>query len=309
MLRLQLRDRAMTPTELKSVMMKHLDRSAMALQVREACAVFKPSGERLLTYLPRALSEEACRAAYPFLHWAGKFSSNNRGTYGGASFKGVRGDGLKLDGTQSKTNYGANVHSVVAGAFDRYTRIPYCRQTILSTTKPEEWAACLPFIQEAAELFKRHVPDRYQAQLAVAKKTHPAYVIPKTPFTTLTINNCVAGTVHTDKGDYGPGFGVIAVLRRGNYKGGELIFPQYGAGADLQDTDVILFDAHEPHTNLPFSDQEGPEGKPEDGGWERISVVFYFRQKMLQCLSPAEELARAKSLGSFAEDDNPTDQT
>jgi hypothetical protein len=117
-------------------------------------------------------------------------------------------------------------------------------------------------------------------------------VIPGTPFTTLTINNCVSGGFHTDAGDFEPGFGVIAVLRRGSYRGCLLGFPAYGVAADLQDGDVLLFDPHEVHGNTPYEGCVGEEGKD----WERISVVFYYRKKMVDCLSPQEELQRAKTL-------------
>jgi hypothetical protein len=145
-----------------------------------------------------------------------------------------------------------------------------------------------------ADIFRREIPDRYAAQESAANRTHPAYVIPDSPFTTLTINNCVAGAYHTDSGDYEPGFGCIVVFRRGHYDGALLGFPAYGCAADLHHRDVILFDAHEVHGNTPFQNTVGVEG--ED--WERLSVVFYFREKMTECLAPSDELERAKRLGS-----------
>ena len=90
-----------------------------------------------------------------------------------------------------------------------------------------------------------------------------------------------------------PGFGCILVLRRGSYAGGELVLPAYRVGADLQDRDLLLFDVHELHGNLPLVG-EGPPMLPEQGGYERISVVFYFRANMVECLPPELELERAK---------------
>ncbi len=184
------------------------------------------------------------------------------------------------------------IRSAIAGNFDRNPRFPYCRETIFSTSNPEEWKACEPLIQEAARVFEANVAERYAAQAEAAKKTHPAYVIPSTPFTTITVNNCVSGGFHTDAGDYEPGFGVITALRRGQYRGCLLGFPAFGVAVDLQDRDVLLFDPHEVHGNTPFEDCVGEEGTD----WERISIVFYFREKMLECLGPAEELARAQKL-------------
>ena len=144
-----------------------------------------------------------------------------------------------------------------------------------------------------ASAFQQALPRRYAAQEAAARATHPAYVIPGTPFTTLTVNNTIASAYHYDKGDYAPGFGCILVLRRGAYSGGELVLPAYRVGADLQDRDLLLFDVHELHGNLPLVG-EGPPMLPEQGGYERISVVFYFRANMVECLPPEQELERAK---------------
>lgn len=282
---------------------RHVQASDYSLALTDNASVFKPNGQRLITLLRSAITHEASEAAYPFFHWLRHAKSANRGAYVGVprgAESGLRKKRRRKDGTLSNTNIavGEPVRSAIVGFFDRYPRIPYCRETALSTEKPEEWGACLPFIQQAAALFQEHVPERYQAQLEAAKKTHPAYVLPGTPFTTVTVNNCVAGGYHRDAGDYGPGFGVIVVLRRGQYRGCDLVFPKYRCAVDLQDRDVILFDPHEVHGNAPFFDQQGEEGKD----WERISLVLYFRTKILDCLAPVEELARAKARGMISEE-------
>lgn len=265
-------------------------------------SVFKPNGERLLTVCREAISKEAIDAAFPFMWELRKQSTTNRGAYAGDSDvklgsrqeikHGVRRSVVKLDGTISKTNYAAPVRSSVVGYFDRNPRFPYCRETAYVTANPVLWGQALPFIQQIGRLFRDTIPDRYAAQLEMAQKTHPAYVIPETPFTTVTVNNTVAGAYHTDKGDYEPGFGCMAVFRRGVYRGGQTVFPKYGVGADLQHGDVIFFDPHEVHGVIPFHDSVGWEA--ED--WVRISMVFYFRAKMVDCLEPTAELERAKQL-------------
>jgi hypothetical protein len=84
----------------------------------------------------------------------------------------------------------------------------------------------------------------------------------------------------------------MAVMRRGHYRGAELVFPKYGVGADLQHGDVIFFDPHEVHCNLAFREGIGVEA--ED--WARISMVMYFRTRMVDCLEPRAELERAKGV-------------
>lgn len=92
--------------------------------------------------------------------------------------------------------------------------------------------------------------------------------------------------VHTDKGDYKDGFGVIVVLRRGQYRGAHLVFPEWGVSADLQHGDVLFFNSHDWHGVTPFRDLASDA--------IRISLVFYFREKMVKCGNGAAELENAK---------------
>lgn len=296
---------SLSDAETKALLGKKGKRSDAVIIAHEPVSVFKPNGSRLLTTLRGAIDEKLIDAAWPFMWEMRKYETFNRGSYAGEDAAnndrrsqekqgGVRYRAVKRDGTVSNTNHAPGVRSAIAGFFDRNPRFPFCRETMFSTKHPEKWAAAFPFIQRVGELFKEVVPERYAAQLEAAQKTHPAYVIPGTPFTTITINNTVAGAYHTDKGDFAPGFGIIVVFRKGTYGGAELVFPKYGVGADLQHGDIIFFDPHEVHGNLPFRDGQGHEG--ED--WVRISMVFYFRERMLECLEPAQELERAKLVRS-----------
>lgn len=295
-------DGLLSDAETKKLLGKKGKRSDAAIIAHEEVSVFKPNGTRLLTTLRGRIDPALIDAAFPFMWEMRKFTTTNRGAYVGSeriedvggdkAVSGMRYKPVKNDGTMSNTNYAAPVRSVVAGAMDRSPRIPYCRQTAYSTQHADKWGLAFPFIQRVAQLFQEICPERYAAQLEAAQRTHSAYVIPGTPFTTITVNNTVAGAYHTDKGDYAPGFGVIVVFRKGTYRGAELVFPKYRVGADLQHGDVIFFDPHEVHGNLPFYDGQGHEG--ED--WLRISMVFYFRERMLDCLEPGAELERAKQV-------------
>lgn len=265
------------------------DDYAMLLAHGDA-TVFKPNGQRLMTVLRGAISEGSADAAYPWLHTLKKHTTANRGAYSGEKreFK------IKKNGERSNTSQTPPVRSCVIGHFDRYPRYPFCGTSPIIVKDPEGWTQIQPMVREVSELFKLHARDRWDKQREIATNTHPAYVIADTPFTTMTVNNTVAGGFHTDAGDFKEGLGVMSVLRRGAYRGCNLVVPAYGVAVDLGDRDVILFDVHEIHGNTPFVDAVGEEADPE--GHERISIVYYYRQKMVDCLSPAEELERAKKL-------------
>jgi hypothetical protein len=282
----------------------HAKPSDVKLALTGDASVFKPDGKRLLILRRGAIPTTVIDRAYPFMYALRSQVSRNRGNYAGEDGEpeekkhvgaGKRYRMVKEDGTISNTSFAPPVRSAIVGFFTRNPRMPFCRETAYTTAHHKEWGECLPFIQAIGELFREVAPDRYMAQMEAARKTHPAWIIPKTPFTTVTVNNTVSGAYHTDKGDYKAGFGVMAVFRKGTYQGADLVFPKYGVGADLQHGDVIFFDPHEVHGNIPFSGGIGKEA--ED--WSRISMVFYFREKMLQCGSPQEELARVKDKGAI----------
>src|SRR6266705_3309277 len=85
-----------------------------------------------------------------------------------------------------------------------------------------EWETLRPLLMAVAAHLQAHVPDRYAAQLAEADRTDPAWVVPGTPFTTVTVNNTWPTGVHTDKGDLDAGFSTITCLRQGPYTCGHL---------------------------------------------------------------------------------------
>jgi hypothetical protein len=62
--------------------------------------------------------------------------------------------------------------------------------------------------------------------------------------------------------------------------------PKYGVGLNIGHGDVALFDVHEVHGNT---------APKKISYYERISVVCYYREKMIYCGSKEYELDRAKT--------------
>lgn len=252
--------------------------------------VLKPDGKPLCVYLPGAVAEHARDdAVYDVLHSLRKDVTKNRGAASGTK---------RLNGGNPRRSYALEVASVPIGAMDPAGQQRYCRLTAWTGQHLPEWQTLQPLLQTVAGQLADHVPDRYANQASAAADTDPAWVVPGTPFTTVTVNNTYPTGVHTDKGDLDAGFSTIACLRRGEFTGGRLMFPAYRVAVDMADGDLILMDAHEWHGNTPIVCACGtrPNGPCVECGAERISVVSYFRTKMTRCGSPAEELERARSL-------------
>jgi hypothetical protein len=266
--------------------------------VRDDCIVLRPDGSPLLVLRRNALPAAACAAAFPALRPAAN-DTRNRGMAAGPVVEpagdparavraesGIRFFPIKRDGTLSRTNQAGTVQSGIVGYFDRSARHPYCRQTAFNANHPGRFAAAVPLFRAADRVFAESVPDRHAAQMAYVRRTSPDFVIPGTSFTTVTVNLNWQTAVHKDIGDLPAGFGVMTVLRAGSYSGCFLCFPAYRLAVDLRTRDVLLADVHEWHGNTPFT------GVP--GSFVRLSLVLYYRSRMAECGTAAEELALVK---------------
>ena len=131
-----------------------------------------------------------------------------------------------------------------------------------------------------------YAPERYAKQRAIADASSKDFVIKDTSFTTVTVNKNFRTACHTDAGDFAKGFGNLGVISMGKYEGFITVIPKYGLGIDVQNSDIALFDVHEVHGNT----------EPvKISYYERISVVCYYREKMIYCGSQEYELNRAKT--------------
>lgn len=176
----------------------------------------------------------------------------------------------------SDTTYANQVNSGIAGFFDRYPRIPYCRETAYSSQNPERFNKAVPYIDAISKWFRTLMPERYAYQNAKAKEIDPGFLLGDSVYTTITINKNFQTACHYDAGDLKKGFGNIVALSNGvPYEGGYTVFPKYGVAVDLQPGDICLFDPHELHGNTEITSESGKH--------ERVTVVLYFREKMLNC--------------------------
>lgn len=254
--------------------------------------VRKPDGQPLCVYLPGHLRSFAQDTqVYDVLHSLRKHRTDNRGEASGTQRVRI--------GEQKRTRT-ALIASAVVGSIDPGGNYRYCRLTAWTGENLPGYTQLHPLLQAMGQAMAQHVPTRHQAQLQHVQATHPAWVIPDTPFTTVTVNNTYPTGVHTDKGDLAAGFSTLACIRRGTFTGGHLTFPRYRVAVNMQDGDLLLMDAHEHHGNtaircscLDQGQRRTLNGPCTSCNAERISVVAYYREKMTSCGTPEQEAARA----------------
>lgn len=267
--------------------------------IGEPVRILRPDGKPLCIYLPQAAREITDQTFEEFSKI--RIQTTNRGYASGSERHFLEGAG------RGRTE---PVTSAILGSFDPAGGQTYCRLTAFTAREVDRWESLQPYFQRIAELLEEHVPDRYAAQVRYAQATHPDWIIRDTPFTTITVNNTYPTAVHTDKGDLDSGFSTLGVMRRGNFEGGHLSFPQYGISVDMQHGDVLLMDAHDWHGNTPMHCSDCGEKlrryehSCEQGEMraaalgeeyvspERVSIVCYFRTKMVGCDSMTEEIRK-----------------
>lgn len=208
--------------------------------------------------------------------------TESRGTASGSSHKRIR-----KDGSTSNITVGNKVLSGAVGFADPAAMIRYCRKTGFTRQYFDKFQAGIPFVQAVDGLYKDLCPQHYARQLKYAKGTDQNYVIPGTCFTTVTVNKDFITAVHKDAGDLPEGFGNLIAYRKGDWKGCHFTLPEFGVGIDLQNGDALFVDVHKWHGNTPFQNWN-------DETCERISFVLYYREYMLKCSSPEDELFNTK---------------
>lgn len=258
---------------IQTVVGKILTDDAYDLLLNGPTAITIPDGKggrkQLLKYLPGAFAPEEMASFYDVLHELKSYETTNRGNASGT----VRQKAFE----DSTWTYSKPVASAIIGAFDAAPPKNYCRLTAFTGKENEKFASLFPLFEKIGALFGEHVPERYQEQMRWVRETPEDWVVPGTPFTTITVNNTYPTGVHTDKGDLDEGFSTLAVLRRGQYLGGRLVFPQWRVAADLQDGDLLLMDAHQWHGNtaMELLDPECyvPHPEPTKATW-RLGVLM-----------------------------------
>jgi hypothetical protein len=288
---IDLRVRTQIPQEeLEEKVGKILTDADLNIVVTGDARVRKPDGSLLCVYRKGIVPMEMREEIRPVLRSLRSGGTDNRGHASGTE---------RVKGGQTRTR-SALVSSSILGSIEARGSFKFCRLTAWTGRETEEFKGLWPFFQFLGNRFALDVPERHTVQMEHVARTHPDWVIPDTPFTTITVNNTYPTGVHQDKGDLDEGFSVLSTLRTGMYEGGILTFPEYRIGVDMQDGDVLLMDAHEWHGNTRFIPDipRRPRGMPDwdQLSFERISTVAYFRTNMIKCGDIPSEEERRKML-------------
>jgi len=181
----------------------------------------------------------------------------------------------------SDTSYANAVLSGIAGFFDRYPRIPFGRATSYTEFNYDTYKKCYPFTTRLSEKFEELLPRRFAYQKEQADKLDEQFRVggKRTVFTTITVNKNFRTACHRDAGDLNDGYSNLTVIAKDkDWEGGYLVLPEFRVAINIRPGDLLLVNNHAGiHGN---TEMIPPEGKSIED-MERISLVMYFREKML----------------------------
>jgi hypothetical protein len=263
-------DKDYNDDKLDKVLNHKLKPSQIKTIINHDADVYTKEGKLLLRFRKDKLKKENSDAFYENVIKFAENTTQNRGSASGSKNKNI------YENPKIKSN--------ILGYFDKLAPgqkfilknkgIPLPKITVRETRflidYPEKYKKLLPMIKEIDKYYEQYIPEPYKKQRRKANQT--PFKISGTAFTTVTTNVNYQTTVHRDKGDDIEGFGNLAVIEHGKYKGGETCFPQYGIGVDVRTGDILYMDVHQPHGNLPIK-LESPDAK-------RLSIVCYLRKNI-----------------------------
>ncbi|KAG5509339.1 hypothetical protein JKF63_06649 [Porcisia hertigi] len=218
-------------------------------------------GQRIVAvYIPGGVPKETCRAAAAVLEPA-------------ATKKNLR----------AATNGGLPPDTGLVGYYDYLTNpTPHkCRETAFSRKNWGLFSQSEPLLKHLDKLYSQLAPTHHHLQRVAI----PAqYQLCGTVFSTITVNRNFRTAVHTDKGDFRSGLGVLSVIN-GEFEGCHLAIKKLKKAFQLKVGDVLLFDTSLEHGNTEVMNPENH--------WQRTSIVCYLRTGLMSSVC---EMERRKHL-------------
>lgn len=191
-------------------------------------------------------------------------------------------------GHQSKIDRAKSTMGGIVGYFGRTQRQPFCRLTKYAMEHFEDFKQSWALLQWVGRFYEALMPEAFARQAEAVAASSQDFVIPGTPFSTVTVNRNFMTACHYDSGDFRGGFGNLVVVRQGKYQGAETCFPSWGVGVDVRTGDILLMDVHQLHGNLPM--------QKADPNATRLAMVLYFREDIQKCGTAEVEVQEGRKL-------------
>ena len=174
---------------------------------------------------------------------------------------------------QSRSN---QCYSNVVGAIVRSGRIPYGRLSVSTLKRWDDFLAQKPLFHEINDLFRELMPEAFaDLNARFSKVKDERYNFLGTAFSSCTINNNYQLAPHVDGFNAKNGKAALFVMEKGDWSGGEFVFPTMGIGFNIRKGDLFIGDNQSTmHAMLPF------DFHSEDA--ENIMGVLYSKEDLIK---------------------------
>lgn len=272
--------RQLTENQAEQLKGQFLDETSFDQLITYDCDGYDANGLLVFKFRKQAIPHEVVKSGYE------SFKDSITLTDGRGMAAGGNAPRIRKDGSISKIMIASKVFSGNAGYMDAGAMVHYCRRTAFARDYFEKFKTGIPFVEYIDGLYKELCPEHYARQIKISLATNQNYRIGGTSFTTVTVNRNFQTAVHKDSGDLPDGFGNLCVYRQGHYDGSYFCLPEYRTAIDMHTGDILFVDVHRFHGNTPFKNQSKD--------FMRVAFVMYYREGMIKCQGPAEELHRIK---------------
>ncbi|CAM37473.1 putative j-binding protein [Leishmania braziliensis MHOM/BR/75/M2904] len=218
-------------------------------------------GQRVVAvYIPGGVPKETCRAAAAVLELA-----------------------VTKKNLRAATNGGLPPDTGIVGYYDYLTNPTQhkCRETEFSRRNWGLFSQSESLLKHLDKLYSQLAPTHHHLQRVAIPSQ---YQLCGTVFSTITVNRNFRTAVHTDKGDFRSGLGVLSVIN-GEFEGCHLAIKSLKKAFQLKVGDVLLFDTSLEHGNT--------EVVHPENHWQRTSIVCYLRTGLMSSVC---EMERRKHL-------------
>jgi hypothetical protein len=158
------------------------------------------------------------------------------------------------------------------GYYDKTPRMPFCRETAWTLTRPDIFAISEPLAREVEYVNKTEDNASWKRQRDFMRNVSQNFKYRNSIYSTMTVNLDLQCALHIDEGDFRGGLGNLVVLELGREDSGILVMPRERVAFLARPGDLLLMNVHHMHGNMPLT-----------AGGTRLTAVLYARQHIDKC--------------------------
>ena len=164
----------------------------------------------------------------------------------------------------------------------------YCSASGMGYDHPKQHFVITRFAKEVCKFYSEFFPQTYnEHKEKVTKNVKKQWVISNSVFTSGIVNKDNQLKYHYDTGNFKEVYSNMIVFK-GDVDGGHLVIPELDISLEVADNSLTIFDGQDLlHGVSPI------EYRHKDS--YRYSIVYYSLERMWQCLTVDEEIARIRT--------------